>query len=452
MADFTFTQRPAKLEALFGPVIATTYNNDEDGTVHALRIREWDGSTSNPIATLRQSPNPLGYAHFDIGTVLQRYVTFNPDLESIDELATSTNEGITFNLQAGYLQADGTFVADENTTNIFGFYIRKPFNEIIWEDEPYVPEMSNAGGAFNLILERGSILSNATYDTTPAADLPVKPPYISGDVIRMKRRREDTLTFSYLNWWRGSPLNSFNGINGFQIAGFTTSGTQIVTQDILNIVSNGGGPNTAFNSETNPEADTGIISVAAGNNFSFLDNDNVAYYYITPYSWYRDPDVSTVKIYPYLSVRVDIDGSECNDFDPIQFSWVNEFGVKDYFSFQKRNDRTVSIERNEYNKAFMDWSETTFDPGLNTRGRSVYNISQEESYVANTRYLTDAESTYLENLYKSPEVKVRFHGSTDWLPVVVTDTQFTEQTFRKNKLFQHTIGFKMANNNKLQNG
>ena len=86
------------------------------------------------------------------------------------------------------------------------------------------------------------------------------------------------------------------------------------------------------------------------------------------------------------------------------------------------------------------------------RGETVFTQTIDEIYTADTRYLSDDESTYLENLYKSPDVQVKFYGDAVWKPVVLTSNTYTQRNFRKDKLFQHSITFRLANKPVAQGG
>lgn len=452
MADFNFTQQPNDVDQAYGPVIATTYDNDEDGLVNAVRIRrQTDDST---VAVLRQSPNAVGYAHFDISKILQKQISYNPNLELTTLLAGSSNEALEYYLQAGYIDSNGDFQFQETTSYKTILYGRKTFTEVDYDSSPYRPQMVTISGTQNSFTQRGRPLTDKTYDVTDAADLPgTVPTIVSSDVYRFSRRPDEQFTISWMNRWEGSPLSSFNGIKGFQCDLYDAAGASLGTVNVNNVTGNGGGPNTSLTDEDIVRAPFTMISIQAGVLNSSFDVAGLAYMYIVPWAYFKDPAVDpSSRIYPWNACRIDIDNGECNDFDPIQVSWVNSFGVKDYFTFQKRNDKRVNITRNEYNKTFPDWSEATYAPTVNFRGRATFNTAIQETYTANTRYLTDGESSYLQNLYVSPEVKVRFEGSNDWLPVVLTDNTYTERTFRKDKLFQHTINFKLANNQQIQNG
>ena len=82
----------------------------------------------------------------------------------------------------------------------------------------------------------------------------------------------------------------------------------------------------------------------------------------------------------------------------------------------------------------------------------VFREDLQEKYTINTRYVSEDEAKFLKNLFISPDVRVRFNGSTTWNSVVLQDTSWEQKTIRKNKLFQYTLNFNMANKLNIQNG
>lgn len=450
---FTFTQEPNDIDQAYGPVIATTFDGAINYVIHGCVIKRF--SDDSVVATLRQTPNIVGYAHFDISKILQNQLSSNPNFESITKLGTVADESFEYYLQAGRFDSNGDFQFDVTTPYKTIFYGRKPFTEVDYDSDPYRPDFTN-DGTDNAVVDLGRPLTDRTYNVVKASTLTYKPSYLDNDtdVYRIRKSWDDSYTLSWMNNFRGTPLSTTNGINGFSVYLYAADGSILQSYSDSNLVSNGGGPNVNATDENVLRAEFEIISFQASRFASVIASyPTTAFIYVTPWAFEKDPAVSTAnRVYAWNPCRIDIEDGECNDFDPIQVSWTNSFGVKDYFTFEKRNDKRVSINRKEYNKTFSDWNQAIYQPQIYDRGRAVYATSAEETYTANTRYLTDGESSYLQNLYTSPDVKVRFSGTDDWIPVVLIDTQYTERTFRKDKLFQHTINFKLANNQQIQNG
>jgi len=265
-----------------------------------------------------------------------------------------------------------------------------------------------------------------------------------------------------------------NHIGGFQILVFNGN-TQIDDVVIPNITGNGGGPNQSYN-PGQPETGSGdslIITMGIGpanlNSFGYFNEEgesslftlpaNWTHYYITPVATQAEQCGSGVQqgafgepiINPVLVIRKE---DNCTDFDPIRFSWVNEYGYMDYYSFDKKNVKTVSTKRNTYLKESNDYNSSSFYIARGDRGVTTYSMKSEEQYEANTGYMTDAEAEFLQYLYRSADVRVQSNrfGTQDYIPVVITDTRWSEKTNRTSQLFQYTVKFKIAHNIKTQRG
>ena len=69
--------------------------------------------------------------------------------------------------------------------------------------------------------------------------------------------------------------------------------------------------------------------------------------------------------------------------------------------------------------------------------------------------MSDKEAELLKHLYQSAEVKVRFSEGpyqNQWVPVVINSLAYTEKTNRKDNLFQYTVKFTLASNQKAMRG
>lgn len=459
MATIEVTKQPNVWEVPYGgPVVITTFNSDyaTDPVSHAITINTSGGTK---LYRFRQQPNYVGYTHFDVSNALQQLVNDDSALETTSQLRIGNGPVYSYEIEYGYFADTTDTYTQTGTVSGSILYGRKNYYTLDWDSSPYVPVMTNFGSTANLVTTYGSVLSDRTYDVVKnAAITDGKPTHFDTDtrITKVKKSREDQLTLSFINDWTddtAAPLASFNGINGFELYAYDSAGSQVgSTIDIENTTATGGGPNVNNTDEIEPTDDYLTITISAAQS-TFDDDTTITHYYVCPYAYEFDPATSTTdRIYPWHPVRVDYEEGECNDFSPIQFSWTNSFGFKDYFAFTKRNDYNVNIERQSYNKVNTSYESTTFSVNQYDRGETVYNTSLDETYTVNTRYLTDAESTWLKNLYISSDVKVRFEGSRIFTPVIITDTTYTERTFRKDKLFQHTVTFRLANSQQVQNG
>lgn len=417
----------------------------------------------NVIADVRQSPNQSGVAQFDIQNILQTYVE-NSDvtIETIAKWHNSDEEIVEYAISYGS-ESNGVPNIDGTSTGFIAMGGRKNYWDLFWDVEEYRAQVGADGESPCTIIEvPGKALTDYTdyklisqvSDETPDWSSP------TDKVYTQKVRRSDNFTLSVVNSVTYGPIApepNVKGIEAYRVTAYDEFGTLVTDFPVLNIVSNGGGPNETLYEGLTIRDPFHVVTAGVGPaNLGVLLPSAVKYYYVgfpvgTPEICGTDEDfltdASAVGFY-----RFDIVEDDCNDFTPIQFSWTNSLGFRDYFHFTKRNDRSVNIQRDTFLKENNDWNGSTFSLSRNRRGTTTYSQTLQETFTANTRFMTDFEATFLENLFISPDVRVRFGDSTEWYPVVITDTDYTEKTFRKDRLFQYTVNFKMATNLKSQRG
>jgi hypothetical protein len=152
----------------------------------------------------------------------------------------------------------------------------------------------------------------------------------------------------------------------------------------------------------------------------------------------------------FTPLLVKITDGECNDFEPIQLSWENSFGFRDYYTFAKRHDRQVDIKRNEYMQESIDYNASSVNVLAGGRGYRTFSQTLTDKYTVRTNWLTDEEAAYLENLFISPDVRANLGDG--FIAVTLLNTSYVEKTIRKDKMFQYEITFKTAYNIKSQRG
>lgn len=486
------TQNPGPHNFAYGANAVTLSGILGSAQKYVLQIRAMDGTTI--LATLRQSRNMNNVAQFDIQNVLQSYVGV-PKLQ-IDNLGiqnsildTSDNEVYQYILRVGS-ESNGVLTIEPT---VYGNYQVVAGAKEYWQvqgdpiiDEPTyrlrpVVEAEGGGGDCYTVGDAGNPLSGVRRSYTKVGNPYAWP---NGDnswdtvekVYVEEARDDERLTKSYWNQMaleQGAP-SSANYIGGFQILVFNNN-TQVDDVVIPNITVNGGGPNQAVN-PGQPETGSGdslIITMGIGpanlNNVGYNDGGstttfslptNWTHYYITPVGTQTDNTCGSgvdqgvwgePLTNPTLVLRKE---DNCSDFDPIRFSWVNEYGYMDYYSFDKKNVKTVSTKRNTYLKESNDYNSSSFYIARGDRGVTTYSMKSEEMFEANTGYMTDAEANTLQYLFRSADVRVQSNrfGTQDYIPVVITDTKWMEKTNRVDRLFQYTVKFKIAHNIKTQRG
>ena len=140
----------------------------------------------------------------------------------------------------------------------------------------------------------------------------------------------------------------------------------------------------------------------------------------------------------------------CTGYDPITVSFLNQYGVKDYYTFDRRNTLNQSVKRNDYDQVLGSWSASTFNIDPHGRGRRTFSTEIQTKMTMASYWMEDDESKWLEELFTSPHIQVNYDGV--WHPAVITSRGYTQKTNSRDGLFQHTLEVEFANTKKVQRG
>jgi hypothetical protein len=415
------------------------------------------------IADLRQTANAVGRAIFDIQNVLQNFVAPSPNnVEEIgylgDELMNSANESVFYAMQYG-VETNGVVSIQGTSPLKLAFGGTKEYYEVSYDATPYIPEVSQATGCTGIIAQGQPFTDLQTYRL--GADITDgKPTWLLNNmrVYDHYVTRDDMTTISYYNSFIGA-FGNVRSIDAFVF--WQYAGNVLVSSDIVyNTTSNGGGPNAGSGQGLQPIYPYMAITCGTGpKNFQDFDAVATTHYYVATSAYQEctsiNQDLTNDSLH-YVH-RFNIIEESCNDFPEYQFSWLNKYGFRDYYSFRKRKDRKVSIKRNEFLKEAANYNGESYDVNIYDRGTTVYSQLLPEEFTAFTNYMSDSEALYLQGLFTSADVKVRFNDAPDdqqyqWVPVSLLSTDYTEKTYRKDKLFQYNIRFALAHNLKSQRG
>ena len=517
----TLLQFPGAYNLAFGPNIITTTGIASD-TRYVVQL--WTDTPlaggSELMATLKQSPNAAGTSIFDVQTVLQSYVA--PSGPDIDELgitdqpnifATADLESTKYYVRFGTENAAGVINWDGSAGPYYVLGGKKPYFAKDWTWSFFTGRVEgDAEGAYNCTrVNEGIIPGSPLSDwTTPLGDAnnnsisyaQIEAKYGVGSVPTQLRNinygsfmdadtvsNDDYRTKSFLNVvLKGNPAPEpeVEGIEGFRYIVYNGT-TKVSDQVIPNIVANGGGPNTDVGDGTVPFDEFKVITAPIGpkniNNMQYYTDstgtqfsmyipsqDFWTHYFVYPVAWTLE-GVCQRQIAPYADaplmrpqVLFNINhGSYCDnlDYDPIQVSWLNQYGFRDYYTFRKKNERSVKVSRNLYTSNTYDPDVSTWSSDPEARGATTYSQELEEEWMAMTGYLEDNTASFLEGLWTSPDVRVKLPKewydrvgiqTEPFIAAVITSNTYTEKTYRKDKLFQYEIRFKLANNLKSQRG
>ena len=489
-------QQPQNIDAAYGPNFVTL-NNLGSAEKFAIRVKDW--FTDEVLAIVSQSANAVGRAQFDLQQIFQQYVNVNDtDIEVLGKLPytplnDSSAETTAFKVEVGSITGS-TFTQDSQLPQKLSINAVKPYNQTSWSDPTSQWNTVIRGGdeatPCTDIIRIGKVLTDRPLNEYPAGLLP--PSVDAGtDYLAVKLADTDYYSASYMNALTRSaapfPDVLAQNIEAFEICEISDSTGVLQRTYIPNTTANDGGPNVTYRGGVGPTWPYIFVTMGVGpanlegmqyqdttgNPATFNFNANTDRYWIIPRAY--TPATCSQQ---YLSqathepVLVILDNdAPCNEFPTIQISWLNKYGFRNYFEFklkqvasQKQNSNTYVKTWNDYNNTIAGYGSGS-GAGLLEGGETVFNKSVVTKISMNTKYLSDANANYLNGLFRSSNVRMRTNSDNlveftdwgtytgdNWFPIVLQNANYTEKTYRMNKLFQFELQAALAHNPQIQRG
>jgi len=163
---------------------------------------------------------------------------------------------------------------------------------------------------------------------------------------------------------------------------------------------------------------------------------------------------------PYSEIRRWHIVDECTLYDKIRVCFLNRLGGFDYFTFTRDKKKTVNFKKNEYSK-ILPWDYQYGKPEERSdRGSTIFSVEADESFTLQSNWITEKDAIWLEELMTSPEVYILDYingypyndtrGAVK-IPIIITNTSYEVKTTLRDKLFNISINYKLANPINLQN-
>ena len=498
-ANESVSQNPGDYNLAYGPNPVTLSNLTAGADKFVLQVRTLGGTI---LADIRQTANTQGKAIFDIQNILQTYVTPSPinteiiGLGSVSPsiLQESINEVEQYIIRIGNETAG---VVDLKNVSYGPYEViggKKPWYDLYWSEGVYQGSINgdDSNPACTNVYGNGRVLSDYTEYIlgSELTQMGVGAPSSIGINTRIQIHdvyQSDLYTVSYFNpLYTGglpSPPSQAKGIEGFRITSYRSDNTVVADVIVPNLVDNGGGPNVTYGAGSQPANNTAVITAGLGpqnlSNFTYTTvapaqatyqlASDVAYYYVqtvayTPgtclatFTGYADESLHNVQMFRIYGRGTVFAPTACLDYDHIQFSWLNSFGFRDYYTFTKKNVRGTKRKANNFLANTIDYNGSVYATSTGARGFTTYSQEIKETFTAETNYMSDTDADFLEGLFNSPDVRVRLgqNGPAGYEAYFfgcnITSSSWTEKSFQKDRLFQYEIKFNLANNQKSQRG
>ena len=427
------------------------------------------------VATFKQNENQEGLAIFDVQKVLQSYLELQTQnssagfLAETEEATQTPTVALTYQARYGSDTA-GVITYDGYAPTKYVFNVYDNWRNIDWDEVPFMPEPSavpcEVGSAVNAsYIYTYNYLTNWPLTGTITIN--------SNTGIRQPVRSDDWRTLSFMN-----RIGNFNdgtdwGVNlapyMVTIDFYRPNGT--IASQIYYALSNAQGLNVRTDcndlTPTYPNDDYLVATIGSGPEnlkaAGYWPSGDVAHYDVRVLSanacqWDiggNIGDCTALDFFddywgdPIFEAQYYI-SDECTKFDPIQIAFMNQYGVLDYTTWDRRNTKTVNTQRNNYYKLLGTWNSDAFSIDPQGRGQTNFSSQIVTEVTASSYWMEDAESKWLQELFTSPQVYIYIDGQ--WEPVVISTQTYDEKTIAREKMFRYSITFTYSNNKKIQRG
>jgi hypothetical protein len=422
---------------------------------------------NNTLTTIKQQPNPSGKGVFNLGRIAKQYLDYDYYALTIggtgslfnkntnvakffkvafgEEFGTSTSSSVTS------FTGIGTATGSAAQTGSIPFYY--------WLNGTLDPNSGAFNWATGSFFKSVSIPFTGSFNNNVCLTDAPRTQYVQAG---------DYASISVLNGNLNQSTSSGQDIAYVEYTIYTAGVTASYFLDNIDNTNNRftGGPRTGSisnpfpgtiqtcSSSLRPFQTSGslLLHIGVGPQ-NLIDNGNFPE--ITG-SW----DKYTVELYPYGvgpnrnavwdSFTFNRQDAYCG-YPGVRFGFINDYGVWDYFNFTLQKDKQTNLDSGFYKKNFVNYSTTTnavtYDK--KRRGTDSYYVNIVENFTVNSDWLTQTEADWLETLFYSPEVMIQ--EGTEWLPIVITDTQFVSKSNpRTQKNFQYIVNYTLANNKRAR--
>jgi len=157
-------------------------------------------------------------------------------------------------------------------------------------------------------------------------------------------------------------------------------------------------------------------------------------------------DSSDAQISKQYTINVNC--PDTKGYESIRLTWLNQWGVWDYYTFTKKSTKTISTKGSTYTQLAGSWNESKYRVDSYKGGRKSFRVNATEKIKMNTDFVSESESEWFEELINSPEVYILEGYQYDNVlaalnqyvtPVRLSTSSYVRKTVANDKLMQYTF-------------
>ena len=470
--SYTIVQQTAYKEMPVGTDWVYTVYDTQAASKYKFKyiVQVYGGSDATEyLGKFKFSPNALGFGIIKIDEILEQYIS-SDNLGSIRSAYTSAFKGVNnvLNTECPIHCIDklslNTNAANRVKVKFGSEYASFPnispteylgqqtiddlldFNGVAYNNEDKFNNSATVNGyGIDLIDWNNSVYVPTGSNSRFLTDANNVSQYIG---------ENDYATLAFLT---GKFENIHPQPDSYRIKFYDINGAQTGSTLDTSIISSNGGYDTGLN--------TGLVDAEFHLQYIGVGVANLKGRGVTiPSDWnkytieLRSSLLSVTKNYNYYKQDAD-----CKGFEKIRITWLNKYGVWDYYNFTKKTSKSISIKRDNFNKVKGDFNSQYYVKHGYQRGNSTLNNMAIEKMSLNSDWFRDdAEAAWLEQLFISPEVYIiNGYDATDtapaeyghyMIPVTVTEKTYDRYTEANDKVAQYNIEIEYAIDKRIQRG
>ena len=229
-------------------------------------------------------------------------------------------------------------------------------------------------------------------------------------------------------------------VDYIKIITYTSSGAPILIISSDNTDANGGV--TTWNSDTKNQ----LLHFGCFPANLMWSNDFLAS--IPTLSYYTIEAFNSTNFSLSDTYTININCPTLKGYEPIRLTWLNQWGVWDYYTFKMKSTKMISTKGSTYQQLEGTWNESIYLPNGYKGGKKAFRVNAMEKISMNTDFVNESESEWFEELINSPEVYILEGFQVDATlsspntyvtPARLTTSSYTRKTVANDKLMQYTF-------------
>lgn len=369
-----FMAQPQKYHPAYNDIIFVTSGTNNGQTNYQYILDVWLTGATSYSKRFKVPVRPDGYGVFDVSEFIRQYVTQDISIQTPPEgVSENINSYVSYDIKLGEeYGTSGTVYAAIATSGTYYAYnaILDPLDYVDYNQNTYIAQTTSR-----------KFLTNTNNTTAANAKMVGST---ESEWLYFIKESSDIVSYAY-----------YAGNSAYLLAN-----TALVDSVTLKI------PVAPLN--------LGAAAMALlGNSYSVIIRNNIA------------QDVSETRYY-----TVD---DTCGKYDHYRLHFLNKLGGFDSFTFTAVSKNSLTIDRQKYKRVWGELSASNYVYSKSSFHEQTFSTILKDKLVLNSDWITEAQSTWLEELVTSPIVY--WDNNSTLIPINIINSSYDIKKTENEKMF-----------------